>query len=212
MEPQATLEDLKRIFTQFSSLKHPKNSYDKSHVNLTIKMLDTHIPLDKVYVDDSPVHGKGVFAKVKINKGELITIYPAHYVILKSNGDGPGKIGVINSDLADRKSIILTNEVRRCYSFSVDKYYDICGHPSIIDNPTFLGHMINDGARGHCNKSNYNLLDEKLYYKVSISLSNADFEDVGGLCVAIVATKMIDINEEILLTYTYKYWMSINNH
>jgi hypothetical protein len=40
----------------------------------------------KVYVGNSKIHGKGIFAINNINKDDLITFYPAHYAIIYPNG------------------------------------------------------------------------------------------------------------------------------
>jgi len=34
------------------------------------------LPSDKIYVNDSPIHGRGVFAKKKIKEGEVFEICP----------------------------------------------------------------------------------------------------------------------------------------
>jgi hypothetical protein len=213
---QSTFDDLKLIvsFAGPHPLKKPKTiqDYDRKHVALAERLLDVPIPLDKVEVRESPIHGRGVFAKKKVSKGELITVYPAHYVSVHPEGhSNPGAFGLMGSALAERSGSILTEIMRRSYSFDVTDHYVIYGHPDLIDDPVFLGHMINDGAKGHSTKTNYDQKDSSVYDKVSLALSNAEFELLGGLCVCVVATKEINIGDEVLVTYGYPYWISVNS-
>lgn len=212
---EVRVEDLERVMLSAfpHSLKKPKaiEDYDKRHVELAVNLLDVPIPLNKVEVRASPIHGRGVFAKQKINKGELITIYPAHYVSVRPGGhDNPGSLGCIGSSLVERKGLVLTETIRSFYAFDVTEHYVIYGHPDLIDNPAFLGHMINDGAKGHSTKATHNQKELLVYTKVSLALSNSKFQVVGGLCVVIVATKEIQIGDEVLVTYGYSYWTSVN--
>jgi hypothetical protein len=46
---------------------------------------DPVIKLNKVYVGQSRLHGLGVFAKKPIKRGEIITYYPPHYILLMIN-------------------------------------------------------------------------------------------------------------------------------
>lgn len=49
----------------------------------------------------------------------------------------------------------------------------------------------------------------KLLY-FPFSLDKVEFKSAEGLCVAAVATKEINIGEEVLVTYGYPYWSSVN--
>lgn len=71
--------------------------------------------------------------------------------------------------------------------------------------------MINDGAKGHSTRDSHNQKDLLIYNKVSLALRNAEFQLVGGLCVAITATKDINIEEEVLISYNYSYWTTVNS-
>jgi len=212
---QATLESINQIVLFMAP--HPLNNpafvqdYDEMHVKLAMKLFDVPIPLDKAEVKASAIHGQGVFAKQKINKGELITIYPAHSISIHPGGhSNPGVLGLLKSDLAEERELEFTKTIRKCYAFDVNQHYVIYGHPDLTDNPAFLGHMINDGAKGHSTKTVHNQKYMMLYAKVSLALRNAKFELIGGLCVGVVATKEINIGDEVLVTYDYPYWISVN--
>lgn len=213
---QVTVEDLKSLISRIAPhpLKNPTFSgvYDQSHVHIADNLLDAPIPLDKVKMKASSIHGQGVFAKQKISKGELITIYPAHFVGIHPGGcRNPGCLGMMNSTLAEKHGMKPTEFVRTSYTFDVSYHYTICGHPHLIDNPAFLGHMINDGAKGHSTRTMRNQKDLLVYNKVSLALRNAEFISIGGSCVLIVATKEIYIEEEILVSYGYSYWTTVNS-
>jgi SET domain-containing protein len=47
------------------------------------------IPPTKVYVSESPVHGWGVFASSKIEKGEIIEVCPVHDLQIKHGESSP---------------------------------------------------------------------------------------------------------------------------
>jgi hypothetical protein len=89
--------------------------------------------------------------------------------------------------------------------------YAIYGHPNLTNDPAFLGHMINDGAKGHSTTDLHNQKDKVLYDKVSHILGNAEFYPVVGLCCVILATKEIHIGEEVLVSYGYSYWETVND-
>lgn len=129
---QATIDHLYLIISAAGPhpLRKPTNveDFDRIHVNLVDKMLDIPIPLNKVKVKESSIHGRGVFAKQKINKGELITIYPAHYVSIHPSVRGkPGYSGLRGSALTEKLGTILTEAMRRSYAYDVSKYYVIYG-------------------------------------------------------------------------------------
>lgn len=170
-----------------------------------------------VHIDDSLTHGKGVFASQKIEKGDLITLYPAHYLILHPDGDNSAKsagaitrMGVVESQLVKDRKLSITDSMRFDYKGDIDQYYSICGDPRITDNSSYLGHMINDGVRGHSTATQHKLEDQRLYYQLALMKNNSRFEVVHGMCIAVVATKDIEVGEEVFITYGYGYWTSFN--
>lgn len=185
--------------------KYQKPSYGK-YDKLKVEMLLKNIPfnLDKVYVKPSKIHGLGVFAKSKIFKDEIITFYPGHYVLIFPKGDAgknTGPCGIITSDDVEEASSTYKEEYKAIYRFDIDDYYAICGDPRITQYSDYLGHMINDGAKGHSSKNNIN------------QKSNSYFQDVGnfGFLIAIIASRDIEENEEILISYGYNYWTNFSS-
>jgi hypothetical protein len=89
-----------------------------------------------------------------------------------------------------------------CYAYDINDSYSIIGFPEINVNPSYLGHICNDGARGHSEK------DKDIYNTVTSIKSNARFKIICDCIVAVVAVKDINIDEEILVPYTHGYWMS----
>ncbi len=87
------------------------------------------------------------------------------------------------------------------YNLQVDEQYCIMGCFDIINNTSYLGHMINDG--GIIDKSDKNFDN---YYLTSSMNANCVFTSISGLHMAIVASKDIEIGQELLITYGKKYW------
>lgn len=85
----------------------------------------------------------------------------------------------------------------------IDDLYTVMGCPKFIDDPSYLGHIINDGAKATSDSRSHDL-----YYKISLSKANSMFYDVKGLHVAILATKNIPEGEEVLITYGLGYWIN----
>ena len=165
-----------------------------------------------VYLKDSKIHGKGVFAAKDIKKGQDITIYPPHYVITYPKRIWECKPNslchIMTSDFAEK--IAIDEHVRNNYSFLINDQIKIVGSPEITDKSCFLGHMINDGAKSHSTKSNYNEKDHDIYIRISLLKRNVVFNIKNDNIVFITAIKDIAKDEEILITYNYNYWVSVN--
>lgn len=208
---QSVYGQIKNKFNVNINKKHEK--YDKFTVETFIQNLEIDYKLNKVYVKESAKHGIGVFAKDNINIGEIITLYPAHYVIFYPDGnkhENNHKLGIIKSDLTDNLKYDSDENIKYNYAFDINKYYSICGDPRITNNMNYIGHMINDGCKGHSAKNNYNKKDNELYNKLRFLTCNSIFENIHNLCVCIVATENINKDEEILVSYGYNYWTTHN--
>lgn len=170
------------------------------------QMMSNKIPIniDKSYVKESKIHGNGLFAKVNIKEGEIITFYPcdvlAFYPDKNKSKDGH-KVGLICSEELSNKYKSNINHYK-CYAYDVNDSYSIIGFPEINDNPSYLGHICNDGARGHSEK------DKDIYNTVTSIKTNARFKVICDCIVVVVAVKDINIDEEILVPYTHSYWIS----
>ncbi len=89
----------------------------------------------KCEIRPSTVHGQGVFATCLIGKGEVITIYPSDGFLWWASMQSPTCYGTGGDDV---------------YKFDVSGWpkengaVAIFGEPKKIDDPLYLGHMIND--------------------------------------------------------------------
>ena len=146
--------------------------------------------LSKVEVKESPISNNGVFATKLIRSGELITLYPIHwlqynkeeYIYSKSHFDKE----------IEKKDI-------ENYSFEINDNKTIIASHKIYDDPTFLGHKINDAAT--------NFTSRDLYLSSGHERENAEFYEY-EFCVFIRAIKDIQIGEEILVMYGESYWFN----
>lgn len=203
------INELEKFFKHIRSrseyIKPTKISYDELKINILMKNIPFGI--DKCYVKSSKIHGLGVFSKEKIHKNEIITFYPGHWVIsyLCENPEigKESDILIFHNEEVEKRKLKYDDFLRIDYNFAIDRYYGICGDPRIYDDPSYLGHMINDGVEGHHKK------DMELYYTVSKDKNNAIYKNIGnvGFCVAIVALRDIEPDEEILISYGYNYWI-----
>jgi len=161
---------------------------------------------ENVYITASKIHGDGVFAKRDFKEGEVITFYPAHYVLeTKTKKDGSDKTTIVqlNSDVTD-----INDNIRNRYTYNVFAGLSICGDPKMKQDMTFVGHIVNDGLQSKSIR--YNEKEEQIYNEVSTVKNNSCYMDVKRMCVCIVATRDILKDEEILVSYSYKYWVDMN--
>lgn len=157
-------------------------------------------------VRPSRVHGRGVFATRAIAPGDFITFYPGDVAGYAPNGDRA---------VADHVSVRVPSD-RMCkkygadsgqmfdndYALDYDEHYSIVGHPDFCDDPNYLGHMINDGAKPTADPASY-----RVYRTITQAKSNSGFERLHGIAVAVVATHNIEPGEEILTSYGLPYWI-----
>ena len=74
----------------------------------------------------------------------------------------------------------------------------VAGDPAIYSNES-CGHLINDGAA--ITKADYGVEDILCYTEDSLACQNCVFVPLGGLAVAVVATRSVKKNEELLTGY-----------
>lgn len=166
--------------------------------------------LDKVTLKPSNIHGRGVFAKIQIKKGDIITLYPCHVLDIIPNADRhlPNHVVLsVNSDPINNRFGKDWNRRDHLalydYSFSYDDVHSLVGHPQIDDNPSYLGHFINDAAKPTSDPRSHSI-----YEIVSQSKMNCLFVPMKGYMVVSVALRDIDIGEELYASYGIGYWLT----
>ena len=182
---------------------------DKCKLNFLSEILP--FEFDKVELRKSLIHGFGVFANQNINKGEIITFYPGDFVEYMPNQDRhlPHCLKTcFRSRRFENKFGEVTDAKYRDndYAFDLNSFYSIIGCNHFTDDPNYLGHFINDGA-----KTNSTEKSNEIYLQISNLKKNCQFKTLKDLHVAIVATKNINIGEELFIRYGLNYWHSFNN-
>jgi SET domain-containing protein len=199
-----TVESLTSFFTNL--LKDTTDYYELELKKEELLRMKLGLDIDKTCIKKSKVHGNGLFAKVKIKKGEIITFYPCDVMAYYPEKDREIVGYIFNEELKENEQVKkIFNDNRKFYKdyqFAVNNNYSIIGMPEITNNPAYLGHICNDGARGHSVK------DKEIYEKISVLKSNAHYKIICDCIVAIVAMRNIEIDEEILITYGHGYWIT----
>jgi SET domain-containing protein len=181
--------------------------------HLKLDMLTKRLPfeLDNVVIKSSNIHGRGLFANKNINKGDLITFYPADIVEYYPNKDGhkDGHIAALFPSVEYAKKYGNQKEkFLNAYGFMINSEYSIYGHPSFDNDKNYMGHFINDGA-----KSDSSEKADKIYTIVSLKKANCEFYILkGDLHVAIIASRDILEGEELFISYGIQYWQSYNKN
>lgn len=169
---------------------------------------NTEIPYelidDNVEVRDSGVLGKGVFACDDIEKGKVVTYYPAHCLMLdeiktKNNKEYNSLFSHDNFELDEN------------YKIKVNNKYSIYGNKNNISNNLLLGHIINDSINIVINEKNN--IEEELKTKIMDYMKNSKnnctimMNERLGICY-IKTTKDIKKDEELFMSYQLNYWIT----
>lgn len=151
-----------------------------------------------------PGAGRGVFARVDISRGQLITLVPSH-IIVYVNCSKEGEVllhpdvpaHTVDSD-AKRRALY------QAYGFAAPIAF-VSGSPALTDDPRALGHMLNDfdpedeiESYTGCNGIVFQ------YGPISTGVSRAS--GAGGRFSGVIANRDIAAGEELTLSYGYGYW------
>ncbi len=172
-----------RLFPHIEEHSSEGKTYriDHSKINSLLNIIP--LKLDKVRLEPSKIHGRGVFAKKKILKGELITFYPGDIVEYTPNGDRQKDGHVVITCASDRLEKKFGQEAAKDrkhrpndYAYAIDPYYTMSiGHPFFDQDPCYMGHFINDGA-----KSGSTARIEEIYFTISLLKQNCQFYNYEG--------------------------------
>ena len=175
---------------------------DTLKVDIMMERFD--LGLRKVEVRSSAIHGKGVFAVQDIAAGEVATLYPADWVAYMPHETRrtPGHFELIIP--SDRVDMPEGGFLDTAYTYDVCANFSIQGDPTQHDDPNYLGHMLNDGARATVDPRSH-----RIYCACTLAKSNCKFEIKNdGITVAVTAKRDITAGEELLVPYGVGYWTS----
>jgi hypothetical protein len=168
--------------------------------DVAIKFTST-LPLpfinNMIEIRKSQIHGNGVFTRCNIDKGTILTFYPAHAYRLI--GTSENKIHCVGRE---------TFDVTDDYKFNT-REIEIFGNPKKINDTLLLGHMINDSSTICLNKSITSGIEIKnSVARYLLNSNNNCSAKAYKNIVYIVADKDIPINTELCMSYTFGYWIS----
>lgn len=202
MSEKYTLELLENTFQSLIEISNVDLESLQCETLLNLHFVINHYKED-ISIQKSRYHGNGVFAERNFSKGEIVTFYPCHYLLMKRND----KIEVFTV-LEDLQSC--NDDIRNRYTYSINPKISICGDPSRIFEIAFVGHIVNDGIS---TKSKiYDRKEEIVYTELSKIRNNCEYTDICGMCIAIVTTRNVSKGEEFLVSYGYKYWVDMNGY
>lgn len=175
---------------------------------------------DFIHCAPSPIHGNGVFVigDRAIPRESVLTLYPVDIIVRREkevllfgdDDDTPEK------HWPEEKLMPLCD----CYAYCMREDMKIVGLPSKIDNPCFLGHILNDA----CQKNYFSsipleeLRDLEVMESVLISFFseskkylNCRFKsDENSLLLAVISLRELLPGEELFVCYGLEYWLSMN--
>jgi len=190
---------------------HPDLAEDRRTLKMHLKImaeasrfhrrsnLRKYLPDPVCEVRPSRIHGLGVFATQDIEPCSYVTMYPC---------DG----ATWHPDATDGDTCLyfgwpsaVTWPERHTYQQEVQqppgaRAMAIYGDPLLHDDPHFVGHMINDGAK--CSS----LESAEVYQAISDVKANCQFISSIG---AIVSIRHVKAGEELLTSYGHMYWLTL---
>ena len=198
-------------------------SIDKFRLGIMTDIIPFNLNEVELKTSNITCGGRGVFAKHDIKCGDLITFYPADIVSIYP-AKGAKESAKYPSLRVGYPSFNIIKETYS-YCFNVDETYSISGHPKFDDNPSYMGHFINDRVKLTSNKEpgvngvivlNEGDVDkydrtwkEQLYMYISVTYSNCKIQPIAnGLHTAVIAVKDIKKGDELYTCYGINYWNS----
>lgn len=168
-------------------------------------------------LQDSPIHGRGLFAVLDIPANTIITYHPAHFIFTKG--------GYYAHNGQAKESHYTLAAYKRSYSYEcvvgcgdlVRERFILIGDPGKTDNPLLLGHMLNDSCGNifhkvkatKLRKERYFIDLVKKYYTTMEKNRNCGIdENSNGSVVCIMTTRDVKKGEELLTGYGMLYWLT----
>jgi len=207
----ASIDTCEQTLENWSKMVPKKYVIKKATHKKINPALYQRIPFDfdfaPVMLKPSPIHGKGVFATRDILTNEVVTMYPGDYVFIahKSNNSKIRLTSPICKSMFGFLTKQQYNTALYPYSLHVNDMVSIVGHPRLVGDPSYLGHMINDAA-----KPTSSVASHKVYETVSQAKANCEFYNFkGDMHIGIIATRDIAQGEELFVHYELSYWTSL---
>jgi len=209
-------QDDETIETALNSLEHVRAASRKSGhyeenvvcvVMMGMRLLQDN--LNRSYVGRSRIHGDGLFAGRNIDQGELITFFPGDAVIIQ-NYEGKNATPILmfgdHIPKAQRNGYRFRDVLAKNYSLYVKDKISAIGDPDRRNCSAYLGHFANDAST--CPSPD----DQDRYMNESIAGANAEPIFLDESHFAIVATRPILKDDEVLYSYGAGYWLERNGH
>lgn len=176
--PKSMVDGLTDIFT----------NYINNYFYMYHHLLDS----DRVEVRDSPIHGKGVFAKRRIQKFKIITFMMPN-IIAYSKDNSNFSFKLTNYEDINPKDMFMVNNFN-------DHNITLLTSTKNYDDSRFLCHMINDPKRSETTTPSE--------YERDISdRANATMVfNKNKIFVYICSIHDIEVGDEILMPYGTDYW------
>lgn len=152
--------------------------------------------------------GRGLFASRKIAAGELVTCFPGDWVLDEDPVDGGFSV-TFGQHIPDIRRDLqhATSSDARDYELllSLDGgVARVIGDPLAVDDAAYLGHLANDCAM---------LLEPEGIFEYALSASqraNTNHVSVLESHIAVVASREIEQDEELFVSYGPGYWLTRN--
>lgn len=139
--------------------------------------------------------GRGVFATVDCQQGDLLTCYPGDVLLTKYGfTPDPKEKGIANDEML--------RDLLSRYCIGVTEDTAIMALPELDSDMAYAGQFINDGI----GKPPETKEDLEMYVEESQSKANAEFLPLENLHMVAIATRDIEKGEEICVHYGPVYW------
>lgn len=171
------------------------------------------IQMNNAHLRKSNKHNLGVFASTDLKQGDIITIYPADYLVETVNKQNNDYNLLVSKEFYQLKFDNLEFNKENLVKMYSDTLYDYFIHlepniqissiPDLATSNTYLGHMINDAT----DIIPTSLDMEHQYYNSSQTNANCCFKNYNNV-LFVIAINDISKDDEILATYGINYWLS----
>jgi SET domain-containing protein len=144
-------------------------------------------------IRESKIHGRGVFATRKIEKGEKLCFYEGKILYGVNSTNSTNSTNLQNTY---KLEITLDNKIVTIYGYEQPK------------SKLGIAQFINDGSSFTPKSTDYKeILKQAVTYKLESAMAaNTKLVIIKNKIIA-VATKSIEKDEELLLSYDVKYWI-----